>query len=97
MLSSLLYHSFSDASVTLTNRWSFGVLVWEVFSLGETPAPNITVGELVNAHRNGFQLLTRPEFADDELYAALIKPCWNHRPMDRPLFSDILDYLTKKL
>ncbi|VUZ41437.1 unnamed protein product [Hymenolepis diminuta] len=74
--------------------WSFGVLLWELFSLGETPASDIPNGEFLKALSNGVSLYTKPKFADDRLYKELMQRCWNRHPEHRPNFDEIVDILS---
>lgn len=47
--------------------WSFGVLLWEIFSLGETPYKNITYGSVFLSAVYAGAVLNQPDFASDEM------------------------------
>ncbi|XP_035707884.1 fibroblast growth factor receptor-like isoform X1 [Folsomia candida] len=68
--------------------WSYGVTIWEIFSLGEEPYPDL--GEMVDIIRflNSGQRLPCPKSCDDETFA-LMKQCWELDPTKRPSFSKI--------
>ncbi|XP_048826706.1 tyrosine-protein kinase TXK isoform X2 [Brienomyrus brachyistius] len=69
--------------------WSFGVLMWEVFTEGRTPfenKPNLEVVEEVTQGRR----LYRPHKASSEVYR-LMYSCWHENPQGRPCFSELLD------
>ncbi|XP_021953203.1 mast/stem cell growth factor receptor Kit isoform X2 [Folsomia candida] len=68
--------------------WSYGVTIWEIFSLGEEPYPDL--GEMVDLIRflNSGQRLPCPKSCDDETYA-LMKKCWEMDPTKRPSFNEI--------
>ncbi|CAG7718410.1 unnamed protein product [Allacma fusca] len=72
-----------------TDVWSYGVLLWEIFSLGKLPYPQYNYNEdFVKALENGIRL-HRPEYASDLLYENIMTPCWNEDPTKRPMFCNI--------
>nr|CDS25347.1 tyrosine protein kinase HCK [Hymenolepis microstoma] len=79
---------------TKSDVWSFGVLLWELFSLGEMPASNLPNGEFFKALRSGVSVYTKPKYADDKLYEDLMQLCWKRHPNDRPSFDEIIDILS---
>lgn len=75
-----------------TDIWSFGVLLWEVFSLGLMPytgLPNRDVMQLVT----GGGRLDAPQGCPMAIYR-IMADCWNPTPEDRPTFSNLLERLT---
>uniref|UniRef100_A0A8C4T333 IL2 inducible T cell kinase n=1 Tax=Erpetoichthys calabaricus TaxID=27687 RepID=A0A8C4T333_ERPCA len=64
------YSKFSSKS----DVWSFGVVMWEVFSEGKMPYENRSNGEVVEAIGAGQRLL-RPKLASDFIYQ-LMEWCW---------------------
>jgi len=75
-----------------TDVWSFGILLWEVFSLGRSPYPgqhNTQVMELVV--RGG--RLGSPTECPVSIYKVMAD-CWNPTPEDRPTFITLLEHLT---
>uniref|UniRef100_A0A8C5PSE2 receptor protein-tyrosine kinase n=1 Tax=Leptobrachium leishanense TaxID=445787 RepID=A0A8C5PSE2_9ANUR len=72
--------------------WSFGILLWEIFSLGVNPYPGIPV----NAHfykllRSGFQM-DPPFYTTDEIYF-LMQSCWAFDSRKRPSFPQLVSFL----
>ncbi|CAI2357917.1 unnamed protein product [Caenorhabditis sp. 36 PRJEB53466] len=65
--------------------WSYGVLLWELFSLGEVPYAEVQTTELLQTHRSGKRLL-QPEWCPDEIYEVM-KLCWEMLADDRPTFN----------
>ncbi|XP_055534113.1 tyrosine-protein kinase receptor [Wyeomyia smithii] len=75
-----------------TDVWSFGVLLWEVFSLGLMPytgLPNRDVMQLVT----GGGRLDAPPGCPNAIYR-IMADCWNPTPEERPTFSNLLERLT---
>ncbi|XP_077091618.1 angiopoietin-1 receptor [Siphateles boraxobius] len=84
-------------SVYTTNSdvWSYGVLLWEVVSLGGTPYCGLTCAELYEKLPLGFRL-EKPLNCVDEVYE-LMKQCWKEKPYERPSFAQILMSLNRML
>lgn len=84
---SLLYGTFTTES----DVWSFGVLLWEIFSYGIRPyfnCDNQEVIDLVCTH----QLLPRPEYCPPHVYSVM-NDCWHDSPSHRPNFKEIYNRL----
>uniref|UniRef100_A0A8C9T7K4 receptor protein-tyrosine kinase n=1 Tax=Scleropages formosus TaxID=113540 RepID=A0A8C9T7K4_SCLFO len=72
--------------------WSYGVLLWEIFSLGKNPYPGIPVDTtFYEMIRDGYQM-SPPEFAPQEIYT-IIKMCWDLEPTRRPTFQYIVQLM----
>uniref|UniRef100_A0A8B9KBM8 receptor protein-tyrosine kinase n=1 Tax=Astyanax mexicanus TaxID=7994 RepID=A0A8B9KBM8_ASTMX len=84
-------------SVYTTNSdvWSYGVLLWEVVSLGGTPYCGMTCAELYEKLPQGYRL-EKPLNCDDEVYE-LMRQCWREKPYERPSFAQILVALNRML
>ncbi|XP_063057311.1 tyrosine-protein kinase receptor Tie-1 isoform X5 [Engraulis encrasicolus] len=78
---------------TKSDVWSFGVLLWEIVSLGGTPYCGMTCAELYEKLPQGFRM-EKPKNCDDEVYE-LMRQCWRDRPYERPPFSQISVQLTR--
>ena len=79
----ILYNKFSSQS----DVWSFGVLLWEVFSYAFQPYYGLTHEEVIAALRAG-RTLDPPEAAPPAVYS-LMKSCWRTKPSTRPSFSSL--------
>ncbi|XP_047670034.1 tyrosine-protein kinase receptor Tie-1 [Tachysurus fulvidraco] len=72
---------------TKSDVWSFGVLLWEIVSLGGTPYCGMTCAELYEKLPQGYRM-EKPRNCDDEVYE-MMRQCWRDRPYERPPFSQI--------
>ncbi|XP_072552385.1 tyrosine-protein kinase TXK isoform X2 [Salminus brasiliensis] len=68
--------------------WSFGVLMWEVFSEGRTPFGSKSNTEVVEEVTEGGRLY-RPQKSPPNIYNIMFQ-CWHERPHGRPSFSELL-------
>ncbi|ERE80488.1 fibroblast growth factor receptor [Cricetulus griseus] len=75
--------------------WSFGILLWEIFTLGGSPYPGIPVEELFSLLREGHRM-DRPPNCPPELYG-LMRECWHAVPSQRPTFKQLVEALDKVL
>jgi len=78
-----------------TDVWSFGVTMWEIFSLGNQPYPTRTPEDVRNFLESGARL-DRPQYASRQLYQ-IMRDCWKAEPTERPKFRDLADDLEKEL
>ncbi|XP_072348804.1 tyrosine-protein kinase Fes/Fps [Scyliorhinus torazame] len=67
--------------------WSYGILLWETFSLGSTPYPTMTNQQTREEVEQGYRL-TAPDSCPDEIYGIMCR-CWQYDPKNRPSFSTI--------
>uniref|UniRef100_A0A182R1A3 Protein kinase domain-containing protein n=1 Tax=Anopheles farauti TaxID=69004 RepID=A0A182R1A3_9DIPT len=87
----LQYHIFSRE----TDVWAFGIVLWEIATLGCTPYPNLSGREVVRSVPNG----ARPEVPADcrpELYE-LMQRTWRKDPRQRPTFGEARTCLARTL
>ncbi|XP_057714988.1 tyrosine-protein kinase receptor [Corythoichthys intestinalis] len=72
-----------------TDTWSFGVLLWEILSLGYMPYPCKTNQEVLEFVTSGGRM-DPPEGCPGPVYRIMTQ-CWQHCPEHRPNFSTILE------
>ncbi|CAK6962082.1 ALK tyrosine kinase receptor [Scomber scombrus] len=72
-----------------TDTWSFGVLLWEIFSLGYMPYPSRSNQEVLEFVTNGGRM-DPPKNCPGPVYRIMTQS-WQHQPEDRPNFSTILE------
>eukprot|EP01119_Soliformovum_irregulare_P014377 TRINITY_DN3931_c0_g1_i3.p1 TRINITY_DN3931_c0_g1~~TRINITY_DN3931_c0_g1_i3.p1 ORF type:complete len:683 (+),score=170.64 TRINITY_DN3931_c0_g1_i3:117-2051(+) len=65
--------------------WSFGVVLYEIFTLGAEPYPGMKNEEVVPKVTSGWRM-PRPDECPSEIYDLMLK-CWNQS--DRPSFLEI--------
>lgn len=86
---------FDNLYTTLSDVWSYGVLLWEIFSLGGTPYPGMMVDStFYNKIKSGYRM-AKPDHATSEVYEIMVQ-CWNSEPEKRPSFyhlSEIVENL----
>ncbi|XP_016377602.1 tyrosine-protein kinase SYK-like isoform X2 [Sinocyclocheilus rhinocerous] len=75
------YLKFSSKS----DVWSFGVLMWEAFSLGQKPYKGMKGNEVIQMIESG-ERMSAPADCPPEMYD-LMRKCWTYRPDERPGFS----------
>jgi len=74
---------------TKSDVWSYGVLVWELFTRGVTPYPEVDNWDILNYLKQGRRLL-RPTYCPKLIYSVLLR-CWSEDPMLRPTFSELCE------
>ncbi|XP_069749898.1 tyrosine-protein kinase BTK isoform X2 [Narcine bancroftii] len=68
--------------------WAFGVLMWEIFSLGKTPYERFSNADVVEHIIQGRRLY-RPQQATEYVYNIMYS-CWEDKADNRPAFSALL-------
>lgn len=87
-LESLTHKVFTPAS----DVWSWGVLLWEVMTLGQQPYQEIDPFEMSAVLRQGVRL-AQPINCPDELFKAMTF-CWTTATRERPTVDELAIYLT---
>ncbi|KAL6107556.1 kdr [Pungitius sinensis] len=83
---------FDRVYTTQSDVWSFGVLLWEIFSLGASPYPGVCIDELFCRRLKEGTRMRPPEYATTEIYQTMLD-CWLDRPTDRPTFAELVGHL----
>ncbi|XP_053472982.1 cytoplasmic tyrosine-protein kinase BMX [Ictalurus furcatus] len=84
----LNYTRFSSKS----DVWAFGVLMWEVYSLGKQPYEHYDNAHVAERVMQGHRLY-RPQLATDQIYQVM-KSCWHELPEGRPNFQKLFNDLS---
>uniref|UniRef100_T1I9Y4 receptor protein-tyrosine kinase n=1 Tax=Rhodnius prolixus TaxID=13249 RepID=T1I9Y4_RHOPR len=80
---SLHYSHFTHSS----DVWSFGILLWEIITLGSTPYNTMGAREVMRQVREGYRL-EKPKHCKHEFYKVVTK-CWHSDPTKRPSFTEL--------
>uniref|UniRef100_A0A8D3BYM1 Vascular endothelial growth factor receptor 3 n=1 Tax=Scophthalmus maximus TaxID=52904 RepID=A0A8D3BYM1_SCOMX len=83
---------FDKVYTSQSDVWSFGVLLWEIFSLGASPYPGVQIDEdFCNRLKDGVRMRS-PETASPEIYGIMLG-CWQGEPKERPNFPALMQIL----
>ena len=91
MATESFYGRFSEK----TDIWSFGVTMWEIFTLTKTqPYEELDDQEMIQDAIRGAsrRLLDRPEACPMEVYQVMLR-CWEYSPEDRATFEEVFNTL----
>ncbi|KAG7514479.1 mast/stem cell growth factor receptor Kit isoform X1 [Solea senegalensis] len=76
--------------------WSYGILLWEIFSLGNSPYPGMPVdAKFYKLIKEGYRM-DAPEFAPSEMYQ-IMRDCWDADPFNRPPFRKVVERIEQQL
>ena len=87
-ITEMIFSSQSDV-------WSFGIVIWELFSLGKVPYPGFDFKQIVAELQNGYRM-DKPEFATNEI-GKLMADCWKTDPNERPTFHQLQEAFSNQL
>ncbi|XP_023657196.2 high affinity nerve growth factor receptor isoform X1 [Paramormyrops kingsleyae] len=80
---SIMYRKFTTES----DIWSFGVVLWEIFTYGKQPWYQLSNSEAIECITQGREL-ERPRTCPKEVHL-LMQACWQREPQQRMLIKDI--------
>ncbi|XP_076006334.1 high affinity nerve growth factor receptor [Genypterus blacodes] len=84
---SIMYRKFTTES----DIWSFGVVLWEIFTYGKQPWYQLSNSEAIECITQGREL-ERPRTCPKEVYL-LMQGCWQREPQQRMVIKDIQNRL----
>ncbi|KAG8197320.1 hypothetical protein JTE90_013447 [Oedothorax gibbosus] len=77
---------------TKSDVWSFGVLMYEFFTLGGNPYPGIDIDEGFYKRLSAGYRMEKPDYCPEDAYQ-IMQNCWKSNPDERPNFNEISDIL----
>ncbi|XP_040018844.1 NT-3 growth factor receptor-like [Gasterosteus aculeatus] len=80
---SIMYRKFTTES----DVWSFGVILWEIFTYGKQPWFQLANNEVIECITQG-RVLERPRLCPKEVYDMMLG-CWQREPQQRLNVKDI--------
>ncbi|XP_044031609.1 receptor-type tyrosine-protein kinase FLT3 isoform X2 [Siniperca chuatsi] len=88
--------TFQGIYTMKSDVWAYGILLWEIFSLGVTPYPGMKVDHtFYSMIERGFKMEC-PYYADESVYGMMCK-CWALDPCNRPSFSKLVSFMHDQL
>jgi len=87
---------FQRVYTSQSDVWSFGILLWEIMTLGGTPYPSVpNIEKLFQLLRDGHRM-EKPVSCSLEVYL-LMRECWQYNPMERPTFGELVEDMDRIL
>ncbi|XP_068732562.1 fibroblast growth factor receptor 4-like [Montipora capricornis] len=77
----------SGAYTTSSDVWSYGVVLYEIFTVGGDPFPGVLMRDIPTLLENGYRM-SRPKYINSQLYETMTA-CWENDPSKRPDFGSL--------
>uniref|UniRef100_I3K9I3 receptor protein-tyrosine kinase n=1 Tax=Oreochromis niloticus TaxID=8128 RepID=I3K9I3_ORENI len=87
---------FDKVFTTQSDVWSYGILLWEIFSLGASPYPGLHIDEEFCHRLKGGTRMRAPEYSTPEIYSTMLA-CWEANAADRPTFTNLVETMGELL
>ncbi|XP_065684315.1 uncharacterized protein LOC105844212 isoform X1 [Hydra vulgaris] len=82
---------FDQMFTSYSDVWAYGVVLFEIVTLGGTPYPTISNRELLTLLKSGYRM-DRPDNCSEFIYDIMLH-CWNEDPLMRPTFTELREHL----
>ncbi|XP_014667612.1 PREDICTED: fibroblast growth factor receptor 3-like isoform X2 [Priapulus caudatus] len=86
---------FDRVYTTQSDVWAYGILLWEIVTLGGSPYPSVPVERLFQLLKQGHRM-EKPPNCSLELYM-IMRECWQTEPHQRPTFRELVEDLERIL
>jgi serine/threonine protein kinase len=84
----------TDIFTMKSDVWSFGVVFWEMLSIGQTPYAGCNANDTIKKIKAGYRLPPPDEISQFQwlvkLYKEVTQKCWHPKPQQRSSFSDLV-------
>ncbi|XP_070550421.1 tyrosine kinase receptor Cad96Ca-like [Ptychodera flava] len=77
----------SSIYTTKSDVWSYGIVLWEIVTLGSTPYAALSSNQVINMLRGG-KRMPKPRHCSEEIYR-IMRQCWYDQAHARPTFSEL--------
>jgi c-src tyrosine kinase len=81
-------------STSKSDVWSYGIVMWEIYSYGRAPYPRMSQKEVVDAVATGYRM-EKPDSCPADLHTKIMAWCWEIDAKNRPSFKQLSDKLKK--
>lgn len=86
---------YTSTFTTQSDVWSYGIVLWELITLGELPYSLITDDALISAITTDPEFsLEKPILCSENLFA-IMSQCWSRQPIYRPSFLQLHEQIYK--
>lgn len=86
---------FTNTFTTYSDIWSYGVVLWELITMGEVPYSPIDDDALIPAITNDPEFtLEKPILCSENMFAVMTA-CWSRQPTTRPSFLQLHEQIYK--
>ncbi|XP_022105280.1 muscle, skeletal receptor tyrosine-protein kinase-like [Acanthaster planci] len=75
--------------------WSFGIVLYEIYTLGSMPYPGLDGREVIRRLQTGYRM-EMPNCCPQDIYD-IMRQCWREKPSDRPTFTNLFNTFDKML
>lgn len=81
-------------STSKSDVWSYGIVMWEIYSYGRAPYPRMSQKEVVDQVATGYRM-DKPDSCPSDLHTKVMAWCWEIDAKNRPSFKQLSDKLKK--